>query len=817
MNAWFSSKGLHFTHLNVQYLYPKLDEIKLLLHDQDNIDILCLCETFLNEKFSDNELQIDTYQMTRKDRQAHGGGIVIYTKSYLSCIHRDDLEIADVEMIWMEVRNNRQKPFLLCYCYRPPSSTSDWISKVESSIEKANTEQKEIIILGDFNFNLLNETSTAKQWLDTTDNLNLKQLVQTPARVTDTSRTLIDHAFTNASENIINVTVPEFSISDHFPVCLTRKITKDFDKGPVHRLISYRDKKSFNESAFVSDLKNQPWSVIDIFDNTNDALDYFLDIFNTVLSNHAPKKKKRVKRSKQPNWMNNDISNAIKTRDRYKLQNSDQYRFWRNKTKSLIHKSKINYYTETINNNHNNPKQLWQNLHDITGKSMKQSTNFIDDDNGIPILDPEAIANRFNNHFTSVHEKLHKGQNNGEFNTDRLKEFVNHKVPTETEFSVSLVEESFIQKQLQNLNVNKATGIDNISAKYLKMAAPAIIKPLTKILNLSIQSGIFPDTLKKAKVTPIYKRGSKTDVNNFLPISVLPILNSIYERHVSSCMTTFLDKYNLIYELQSGFRRLHSCQTALTRVIDNWLTAINNYDTVGTVFLDLSKAFDLVNHDILIQKLQCYKFSASAMAWFKSYLSNRFQQVHISGKLSTPKELKAGVPQGSVLGPLLFLLYVNDLPLTLQFCVLDLFADDATLSSSDASILNLTNSLNVDMENFMNWCTNNDMVVNVPKTRAMLISTRYKINQIMTNPPKLNIGDESIELTTNEKLLGINIDNVLSWTTQIEDTIKKCNSLLYLLGRIKCYFYPFPLENCFITPTFFLTLTTAVQYGVMQT
>ena len=130
---------------------------------------------------------------------------------------------------------------------------------------------------------------------------------------------------------------------------------------------------------------------------------------------------------------------------------------------------------------------------------------------------------------------------------------------------------------------------------------------------------------------------------------------------------------------------------------------------------------------------------------------------------------------------------MNDLTLTLQFCVLDLFADNATLSSSDASTLNLTNSLNVDMENFMNWCTNNDMVVNVPKTRAMLISTRYKINQIMTNPPKLNIGDETIELTTNEKLLGINIYNVLSWTTQIEDTIKKCNSLLYLLGRIKCY------------------------------
>ena len=160
--------------------------------------------------------------------------------------------------------------------------------KLESAIEKANTEHKEIIMLGDFNFNLLNETSASKQWIDTTDNLNLKQLVQTPTRVTDTSRSLIDHAFTNMRENIVNVSVPNYAISDHYPVCLTRKITKDFDKGPVHKFISYRDTKSFSESAFMSDLVNQPWLVIHIFENANDALDYLRTQFSL---NMLPKRK----------------------------------------------------------------------------------------------------------------------------------------------------------------------------------------------------------------------------------------------------------------------------------------------------------------------------------------------------------------------------------------------------------------------------------------------------------------------------------------------------------------------------------------------
>ena len=319
------------------------------------------------------------------------------------------------------------------------------------------------------------------------------------------------------------------------------------------------------------------------------------------------------------------------------------------------------------------------------------------------------------------------------------------------------------------------------------MAAPIICKPLSHLLNLSIQSGEYPKMLKKAKVTPIFKKGNKSDPNNYRPISVLPVISSIFERHISNCVTKFMDTHNLIYHNQSGFRKNHSCQTALTKLFDHWLAQMNENNTVGVVLLDLTKAFDLVSHKILLQKLRSYKFDNRSLAWFNSYLSDRTQQVHISGKLSTERDIKAGVPQGSVLGPLLFILFINDLPLHIDFCELDLYADDATMTASSSSLSTLLNFMRSDLHNFLNWCVNNDMTLNQAKTIAMFLSSKQNINRILSDPPNIVLNGEPIRISQQEKLLGINIGSSLSWHSQIDKALKKCNTLLFLLGRIKQY------------------------------
>ena len=325
-------------------------------------------------------MNIPNYNFVRKDRQSNGGGLIIYYRNNLACIHRVDLEASSVEMIWLEVRNNRQKPFLICYVYKPPMASSDWTDYVEQSLEKGSSENKEVLLLGDLNFNILNKTGPVRAWLLKTEALNFSQLVCSPTRVTDVSETIIDHAYSNEPNNIIKVSVPKYSISDHYPVCITRKISKSFECGPVHKFISYRDTSSFNETDFIRDLEEQPWSVIDIFDTASDALDYFTTTFNSVLDKHVPKKKRRVKKSKQPNWMNHNIMAARRTRDSIDQSNNmAEYRLWRNRTSNLIHTAKKEFYSQSINDNYKNPKCLWQNLHDVTHKSPKQQTNLIHD------------------------------------------------------------------------------------------------------------------------------------------------------------------------------------------------------------------------------------------------------------------------------------------------------------------------------------------------------------------------------------------------------------------------------------------------------
>ena len=489
--------------------------------------------------------------------------------------------------------------------------------------------------------------------------------------------------------------------------------------------------------------------------------------------------------------MTPEILEQIRIRDQFKSRSKSNalartmYKQLRNHVVKLIANAKSNYFKQKIMENKNNVKNLWKILKRVAPtKPIKKSPTYIEVD-GIQIKEPKEMANAFNQYFTSI-----SGPPTSD-NTDptEFQALVNEFTVNTTSslFKIPPITRKIVEQDLQKIPTNKATGLDGISIRLLKFALPAISPGLVNIFNASITSNIFPDAFKKAKVNPIHKKESTHDRSNFRPISILPILSKPLERHVSSAFHEHLKTNKLLYINQSAYRANHSCETALLNITDKWLKEMDESKLVGTVFLDLSKAFDLVNHNVLQSKLTKYHISPEALKWFSSYLSNRSQQCFMSGSLSTPLPVKLGVPQGSILGPVLFSIYINDLPLSLKEGEADIYADDTTIWSSGNTCEEIQQNLQSSLISAEKWFTVNGMVPNTTKTKQLLIGTTQKLYHADKNSLDLFLNNTRLKEATNEKIFGVKIDKHLKWDKHIDFLISKLNSRICLLKRAKGY------------------------------
>ena len=385
--------------------------------------------------------------------------------------------------------------------------------------------------------------------------------------------------------------------------------------------------------------------------------------------------------------------------------------------------------------------------------------------------EPKRIAEELNKHFSTLGARLESEI------PQSINKPVDYLEPTNSNFHLAPISSENVLRLLSKLCTSKATGLDKISAKLLKTAAPAISSSLTHIFNTMIIKGIFPDDLKKARVIPIFKDDKRNNPNNYRPISVLPVVARIFEKIVFDQLYNYLSRNDLLTKTQSGFRPLHSTLTTLLKSTDIWLSNIDEKLLNGVLFLDLKKAFDTVEHEILLFKLAYYGVSENSLAFFNSYLQSRVQHCCVNGVLSGPQNVTHGVPQGSVLGPLHFLIYVNDLPNCLDSAVPSMYADDTNVTVSSNNVSNLEGQLNHELDNINEWLKANRLSINQTKTEFMIISSRHCLLNI-EREPTVSLGDVPLSRVQTKKCLGLIIDEHLGWSPHIDLVIKKaCNGL----------------------------------------
>lgn len=336
---------------------------------------------------------------------------------------------------------------------------------------------------------------------------------------------------------------------------------------------------------------------------------------------------------------------------------------------------------------------------------------------------------------------------------------------------------------INDLDNTASCGHDEIPISVIKSVAPIISEPLSLIINHSIDKAIFPDSLKIAKVIPLHKSGPKNNPSNYRPISLLNTLSKIFEKVIYNRLLNFVNKHNILYNNQFGFRKNHCTEHALIKLVDTITEALDNNKVVCSVFIDLKKAFDTIDNNILIQKLYNYGIRGNCLNLIKSYLTNRYQYVSIANLNSNLASISLGVPQGSILGPILFILYINDIHNASIISNPILFADDTTSTYVANNVAALNTTINEDLEKLYNWLNTNKLSLNITKTNYILFrKSRFKQHDPIFN---IQLNQQPIISAKSVCILGVTLDQNLSFKTHLDNIRKKLSSSLYILIKIR--------------------------------
>lgn len=791
MSIKLPKKGLRFAHLNICSLRNKVTELCSILQE-NNIHVMAITETHLDENIQDSELDIQGYNIFRLDRDGNGGGTAYYIQEHIPAKIRKDLGMKGVEALWLQVHLPHMKPILTCCCYRPPSSGIEYLDNICTMLQNVTDSDYELLFAADMNVDWFSSNCYLKRKLsDAATVYNLSQIVNLPTRIHinrngSCSSTCIDHFFTNAPEKCSKAISVSVGISDHNLIATTWK-AKVPKSGP--KIIHKRMYKAFSEDNFVEDLKNVNWDLVLDRKETEAALSTFTTLLSNICDKHAPIKKRTIRKIKAP-WLDGELKKYIKERDLLKESAVafgcpvawQEYRALRNKITKMNRQKKKHYYQCKFEECKNDSKKLWRTLNEAVGRDkMGKAPSFIEVD-GVFVTKAVDIANYFNNFFIN---KVNTIRNqmlpvSGGLSDSIIKNKIMKDKVCNFKFKRIRVEE--VEKLLLSIKSEKPCGVDHLDGRLLRLAVRFIAAPICHIFNLCFENSVYPQLWKIAKVTPLPKNSREPFAGpNSRPVSILPILSKLMEKIICKQIQCYFEENSINSECQHAYKVGYSTSTALTSLTDNWLKCIDMKLMVGAVLLDFSAAFDIISHELLLRKLSAYNFEDTAIKFMNSYLVNRQQCVLFNGTLSEMVTPQCGVPQGSCLGPLLYSIFVNDLPHVLKGACMEIYADDTTMYVSAENAVSVNKLLQEELMLVSNWVSENRLKLNVLKTKSIMLGSRYMLR---SNPElHLVLQDAAIEQVREAKLLGVIIDEILSWSTHINKMVSKMSSNISMIRR----------------------------------